>query len=448
MPAVNDDSAPPDPRDAGTPPPSPNGPPAGHGPDAPSPHVNVNVNVNVTITDTDLDRPAALAPLLAIAFLGSVSNGAFFAGLFFVTAERYQFSSMRNLVLGLAVGLVTVSGSRSAASVARAAPTPRALLRAALALWGLLALVPLAFARHESMLWVGALGGVACSSMVWPVVESYLTAGRHGPDMRFALGGFNMAWSLATMVPLVLMPVLARSDSRLSLAMGAGFNAVAVAVAGRLPAHPRAHQTEAGHAALGREYPALLRSASWLLPASYVISSALSPVLPQRIAEVTGSLRGAGPLAATWMLARFAALAVMWRLPIWHGRWATLGGAAAGLLLGLGLVLLATDALTLGAGLALFGLGMGTTYAAAVYYSMSLGHAAVDAGGNFEALIGLGYCGGPLLGLAASLGAGPARASSTTVLLMWVAAAVAAPGALCPYWHARARRREQATPPA
>jgi hypothetical protein len=435
MPAVNDDSAPPDPRDVGVAASSPELPPTPSGPDDAPPLV------------TDLDRPAALAPLLAIAFLGSVSNGAFFAGLFFVTAERYQFSPVRNLVLGLAVGLVTVSGSRSAASVARIAPTPRALLRSALGLWGLMALVPLAFGRHESMLWVGALGGVACSSMVWPVVESYLTAGRHGPDMRFALGGFNMAWSLATVVPLLLMPLLARWDSRLSLAMGAGFSAVAVVVAGRLPVRPPAHQAEAAHAALGREYPALMRSASWLLPASYVISSALSPVLPQRIAEVTGSLRGAGPLAATWMLARFAALAVMWRLPGWHGRWATLGGAAAGLLLGLGLVLLATDALTLGAGLALFGLGMGTTYAAAVYYSMSVGHAAVDAGGNFEALIGLGYCGGPLLGLAAYLGSGPARASSTTVLLMWLAAALAAPGALRPYWRARARRREQATPP-
>jgi hypothetical protein len=32
---------------------------------------------------------------------------------------------------------------------------------------------------------------------------------------------------------------------------------------------------------------------------------------------------------------------------------------------------------------------------------MAVGHAAVDAGGGFEALIGVGYCLGPLLGLLA-----------------------------------------------
>ena len=44
---------------------------------------------------------------------------------------------------------------------------------------------------------------------------------------------------------------------------------------------------------------------------------------------------------------------------------------------------------------------MGLTYYAALYYSLAVGHAAVDAGGTFEALIGFGYFGGPLLGLAA-----------------------------------------------
>jgi hypothetical protein len=41
---------------------------------------------------------------------------------------------------------------------------------------------------------------------------------------------------------------------------------------------------------------------------------------------------------------------------------------------------------------------MGLTYYAALYYALAVGHAEVDAGGNFEALIGLGYCVGPLLG--------------------------------------------------
>jgi hypothetical protein len=387
--------------------------------------------------------------LVAIAFLASVSNGSFFAGVFFVSADGYHFSPERNLVLGLAVGLVSVSGSRSAAAIARRVGSPRLMLRVALGLWGLAALVPmlpmlpglpLLRADRELLLWLGALGGVACSALVWPVVESYLTAGRHGRDMRLALGSFNMAWSLATAVPLVLMPVLARWDARLSLAMGAAFNGVALLVAGRLPPRPGTHHAAEAEAALGPEYLGLMRSASWLLPASYVISSTLSPVLPHRITEVTGDAAAAGPLAGSWMLARFAALFLMWRFQGWHGRWTTLAAAASALLVGLALVLLGGTPAVLVAGLVIFGLGMGATYAAAVYYSMAVGRAAVEAGGNFEALIGLGYCGGPLLGLLGHLWSGQARAGTTTVILMGVAAALVAPGALGPYWRARAAR--------
>ena len=66
---------------------------------------------------------------------------------------------------------------------------------------------------------------------------------------------------------------------------------------------------------------------------------------------------------------------------------------------------------------------MGLTYYAALYYSLSVGHAAVDAGGAFEALIGFGYFAGPLIGLAARAAATPAHATSATVGLAWLVAA-------------------------
>ena len=93
------------------------------------------------------------------------------------------------------------------------------------------------------------------------------------------------------------------------------------------------------------------------------------------------------------------------------------------------------------AGLLLYGAGMGLTYYAALYYSMAVGHAAVDAGGSFESLIGVGYCVGPLLGILGHAAAGPARAGSATVMLTWLVAAFASRGALRPYLEARRRRR-------
>jgi hypothetical protein len=145
-------------------------------------------------------------------------------------------------------------------------------------------------------------------------------------------------------------------------------------------------------------------------------------------------------VAALWMLARCSALFVMWRLKFWHGRWGTLALGAGGLLGGLALVLLSPGVGGLMAGLLVYGWGMGVTYSAAVYYTLSVGRAAVDAGGSFEALIGLGYCGGPLFGLAGQLGGTSVSAGAATVLLMGLAAALASPGVLRPYFQARRAR--------
>jgi hypothetical protein len=194
---------------------------------------------------------------------------------------------------------------------------------------------------------------------------------------------------------------------------------------------------------VGPEYRALLRASSWLLPFSYVISATLAPVLPHRLAAV-GVGGSASLVAALWMGTRFGTLLVMWRSRFWHGRWETLAAAGAALGLGLGLVLLATSLPVVIVGLVVYGTGMGLTYYTSLYYSMAIGQAAVDAGGNFEALIGLGYCVGPLLGILGQIlgqaAAGPARGDAATVALTCLCGAFAARGVVRPYLQARRRR--------
>ena len=189
-----------------------------------------------------------------------------------------------------------------------------------------------------------------------------------------------------------------------------------------------------------------MRSASWLLPLSYLISSNLAPILPHRLAGLD-SVVPASVIAASWMVARFLSLVVMWRLGFWHGRWGTLLLAAVALAGGLALVLLAPGLGGVVAGLLLFGTGTGLIYYSALYYSLAVGHAQVEAGGNFEALIGLGYCLGPLLGLGGQLlsGGDPARARTATVALVWIAAAAIGLAALRPYAAARRSRSARRT---
>jgi len=391
-----------------------------------------------------LSRSTSLVPLLAVTFLGSVSSGIFWAGIFFVTAGHYHFSPSRNLVLAAAMGAVYAMGARYAGALLRALErrlTPRAVLAATLSGWGLAALVPLGF-RSEAALWAAGLAGALASALTWPIVESYVGAGQHGARMRAAIGWFNVTWTPATAVPLFLLPLLARTNVLLAVALSALVNAGAILALRGLPPRPAAHERAAAELAVGREYPWLMQAASWLLPASYVMSATLSPVLPHRLAEVGWAGADASVFAALWMLARFLTLALMWRVGFWHGRWGTLAVGLGALMIGVGLALLSPGRVGLVVGLLVFGVGMGLTYYAALYYALAVGHAEVDAGGTFEALIGLGFCVGPLLGLLGHAAGGEARARPVTVLLTAAVTALAGAAALRPYRAARRRRNK------
>ena len=216
-------------------------------------------------------------------------------------------------------------------------------------------------------------------------------------------------------------------------------NIAALTAVVALPSRPAPHAPEVATATIGPEYPWLARSASWLLPLSYMISSTMAPVLPHRLAEV-GIGAPSSAIAALWMAARFATLFIMWRTDFWHGRWGTLAAAGVTMSGGLALVLLAATPSGIVAGLLLCGTGMGLTYYGALYYSMAVGHAAVEAGGAFEARIGVGMCVGPGLGILGHAAAGPARGGSATVVLTLLAVGLASRGALGPYLDARRRR--------
>ncbi|HVR18669.1 MAG TPA: MFS transporter [Polyangiaceae bacterium] len=385
-------------------------------------------------------RPAPLASVLSVTFLGSVSGGAFWSATYFVTAAHYGFSAGKNLALAAVMGAVYAVVARAAGPILRRfGLVPRTVLAGALGVWGLVALLPLAFPSREPALWVAALAGAVTSGIVWPIVESYLAAGRHGPELRRAIGAFNVTWTLATALPLVFMPLFAHLHVLWTLSISAVVNTLALPFVLSLARSPGSHEHETLGESVGPEYPWLLRSASWLLPLSYLMSSTLSPILPHRLASVGALTVPASVVGATWMLTRFLTLGLMSRLLFWHGKWSALalaGGALAG---GPALVLLSDTTFGIVAGLALFGVGAGLTYCLALYYSLAVGKGAVDAGGGFEALIGLGYLAGPLLGLAGRSFASDRGAATATVALTWAVAGVVAVLAFGPYRAARRR---------
>ncbi len=376
--------------------------------------------------------------VLAVTFLCSLGGGVFWHGLPFIAKHTYGFSQTRNLVLAAVMGVVYTIGAFRAGAITRWAErwaSPRAVLALCCAVEGLACLLPLVVAA-EWALWVATLGGTFVMSLLWPLVESYVTAGRHGPDMRSAIGWFNLTWAPAVALPLFAMAPLLEHHGQWAIGAFAVTNGIALLVLARFAARPGHHDPDVAGAHVGREYALLLHSARVLLPLSYVLTSAMQPLLPYRFEALDVDVWWEMPAAGTWTVVRLGAFIVMWRARFWHGRWGTLLLGATAMAGGFALVVMGPSVWAMLGGFAVLGAGVGVIYFAALYYAMAVGFAAVDAGGTHEGLIGTGYAVGPVAGLAGATIAGGAG----IVAAAWALAALAAVPAVQPYVHARRLR--------
>src|SRR5262249_30659052 len=139
---------------------------------------------------------------------------------------------------------------------------------------------------------------------------------------------------------------------------------------------PGHHDPELADAHVGSEYPLLLRSARVLLPLSYVLNSAMGPILPYRLESLGVPVSADTPIAATWVVTCVFTFIFMWRIGFWHGRWGALLLGAASMALGFALVVAGPGLASVFGGLVCLGVGLGTVYYAALYYAMSVGRAA------------------------------------------------------------------------
>ncbi len=144
----------------------------------------------------------------------------------------------------------------------------------------------------------------------------------------------------------------------------------------------------------------LLHTFRFLLVTSFVLYSALTPQLPQRLTEMGAPAAWQTPLTSVWMVSRLGLFTLLERWHGWHGRWRTVIWSSAALFGGFALALSAEGLGMMIAGLTLFGVGFGGCYSAALYYAMVVGASDVDAGGKHEAIIGVGYTLGPAAMLA------------------------------------------------
>lgn len=361
---------------------------------------------------TSPSRPTVPAtpvgPILAVSFLASVGTGVTWSGLSFIAEADFGYGKAANFGLASANGLAYAAGAFLAPKVIGTAErfvSPRRLLAILLLVQAMVAPAVL-LPTGSWILWaVGILVSVA-SAVFWPLVESYLAGGRRREGLREAMGRWNLAWMVAVGLSLAIVSPIGQFGSmRWSVVAILPACLAATFFLSRFEARPAEHPEEADEP-VPPGYPALLASARVLLPVSYVVIGAISPLLPYLLAKVGAASAAATPLAATWLFSRAACVGILWRLGGWHGKPGAI--VAGGVLLagGFTLAVVAPTMVVLAAGLALFGIGQGIIYSAAIYYAMSVGRAGIDAAGTHEGLIGLGYLAGPFLGLATSLAGG------------------------------------------
>jgi hypothetical protein len=348
-------------------------------------------------------RPVAALPLGGLTFLCSLGTGVIWNAIYFIAKSEYGFSETDSLLLAFVNGLLYMGVALAAGRVVRTLER-RLSTRGALAvvLVAQAALAPLVVVfPGTAMLWFVAIVLSAMGALQWPVVEHYLASGRHGPEMRQAIGWWNTSWMAATAISLAATgPLAALGLMRWAIPSLLPINLIALLFLAAFPRRPAAHCAEERARHVPPSYHGLLAASRVLHPLGYLVLGALAPVLPYLFQGLGTAPSLQAPLGSTWQVARLVAVVLLWRTAFWHGRAATLALAGVLLATGFAVAVSAPSEWALALGLAALGAGQGVAYYTAIYSGLAVGAAEVDAGGTHEALVGTGYFAGPALGLA------------------------------------------------
>ena len=369
-------------------------------------------------------RSASLWAVLAITLILSVGTGAVTLGLYFIAAASCGFSRSASFLLGVVLGAVYIPAALAAGPILKRLASrnsrlsPRSLLLGVVIAAGGVSLVPpllLASGRDPcAAIWLVAVVYGSMTGFMWPIVEWYLAGGRKQGPLRTATGRFNITWTFAVVLSFwILAPFLAQSEDPEAnaaralavLYVVAALHLIAAGIIATLPDTPAKH-LDIRHDPHPPIYTTLLATSRRLLPVSYLLMSVLGPAFPIALTAMAVDQAWQPVLVSVWLVSRAVTMLVLERWQGWHGQPVQLIAGAAALFLGFagclaGPVLGSLPLLVLA--LAVFGVGMGTIYTAALYYVLEIDDHGANAGGSHEALIGIGYTVGPLIGLAASL---------------------------------------------
>lgn len=320
-------------------------------------------------------------------------------GVYFYSEKLLGFSRATNLWLSLVFGLTYVCGALISHTIALRVKERRLLIAS---LGGQL-VVHLVMGGWGGpvVVFVGTgLMGVL-NGFKWPVIESYVSAGRTPAATARAVGLFNIAWGAGVPLALLAAGPIIRLFPRGLFLIPAALNAAAIAIALALPTSPphlpHDHPERLPMGSLPR-MRALLNTSRWLLLASYSSLWILAAIMPDIFAKL-GFVVAAPALSALMDVVRLGAFVGLWFWTGWHGKVSPLSLSLVALPVGFFMILFGGNLAVVLGGELLYGAAMGVIYYAALYYAMVAKGATVGAAGGHESLIGAGFAIGPAAGL-------------------------------------------------
>jgi hypothetical protein len=344
-----------------------------------------------------------LGLLLLISFLESFATVCVERGIYFFGTEKLQFSDQTNLWLALGFGLAYMSGAMLSHRFARLLREKPQLV---IALWAQV-LVHLGLAllwRRPEFIFIGNMTLGFLNGAKWPVIESYIGAGRGTADTARAIGWFNIAWAAA--VPLALIfagPVIGSNYPQFLFVVPAAVNVVSLFLVRSLsvsPVHLPPDHPERPSEPMMFRLSNLLTGSRLLLLCSFASMWVLAALMPSIFSVRLGqSIQWSSGLSSLVDVVRCGAFVLLFLYSGWHFRLRYLALSMVGLPLGFFMVLYGPNLPVVLSGEAVFGLAAGLVYFSAMYYAMVVQNAAVEAGGMNEGIIGTGFAIGPAAGL-------------------------------------------------
>ena len=368
-------------------------------------------------------------------------------GVYFYTREALGFGENENLLLALCMGAVYVIGALPSHRVANWFGNRRALLCLLVGQIAMLALV-----YHRPWGWLLAVGFLAFSglnAMMWPIVESYISAGLTPLGASRSIGRFNIAWSVP--VPLAVWasgPIIQHMAAGLFLCAAGGM-VLAMTLVLRLramPEHLATDHPERPSPERLRWLSALMISSRSSMVAGYAMLFVLSPLLPVLLSRLGYTVVAQTALAGCLDAGRAIIFVLMQRTQTWHGRRSILALTAILIPIGFLLALSGGRGDLIAVGLVVFGASHGVSYYASLYYAMVTGNGAVKSAGTHEGLVGAGFVLGPMAALVGrELGSLWHQAAMGILAGVSPIVAFGAVGGLWPLLRARHRGSEQSS---